>query len=231
MMARFFDLLERETLTLAVSLPLNAVALARAALAGGADALKVHVNAQHRATNIRFGSIDDERANLEAILDAAGETPVGIVTGHETPLTRDDFNLLLSMGFDFLNLHAHDIPVWAWLDDSLDKLVAVDDSYTSDELIALNLLSPDGVEAAIIPQLGYGQGLNVRDLARYQMMYDILDWPMVVPTQRKILPDEVPALEAIGVRGLTIGAIVTGMEAASIQQVTTAFRRAIDPAT
>ncbi|MDQ2731359.1 MAG: hypothetical protein M3Y56_06850 [Armatimonadota bacterium] len=227
-MAQYFELLEREVMTLAVSLPANDVALARAALAGGAEALKVHINVRHSATGIQFGSVEEERTNLEAILETAGDTPVGIVTGHQTPLTRDEHDLLQSMGFDFLNLHAHDIPVWAWLDDTFPKLVAVDESYTSDDLIALNLLSPDGVEAAVIPNAGYGHALNVRDLARYQMLYDILDWPMVVPTQRQILPDEVPALDAIGVRGLTIGAVVTGMEADSIREATAAFRRAMD---
>ena len=51
---------------------------------------------------------------------------------------------------------------------------------------------------------------------------------MVVPTQRLIRPEQVRALAQTGVRGLMIGAVVTGRTEDSIRKAVHAFRNAID---
>ena len=221
------DLLEREEMTLIVSLPYNSVDLAKAALAGGAESLKVHIHVKDTASRTSFGSLTEERKNLEGILKASRKTPIGVVAGGETPVTPDEFNTLVSMGFDYVDLHAHHIPAWMWLDERISRVVAIDETYISDEVIALNLLSPDAVEAAIIPESGYGAPLTVRDLSRYQMIYDIVDWPMIVPTQRNIHADEAVALQRIGVNAIMINAVVAGTDTKTIETTTARFRRAL----
>lgn len=49
---------EAPGLQLFVSLPANDIKLAEAALASGADGLKVHINVGHRASGNRFGTLD-----------------------------------------------------------------------------------------------------------------------------------------------------------------------------
>ena len=45
----------RQRPALAVSLPLNDIALAKAAEEAGADALKIHINVHHDASGTHFG--------------------------------------------------------------------------------------------------------------------------------------------------------------------------------
>ena len=49
---RFVQLMDQRKFTLVVSLPSNDLELAKAALEGGADAVKVHCNVWHRASEI-----------------------------------------------------------------------------------------------------------------------------------------------------------------------------------
>ena len=51
--------------------------------------------------------------------------------------------------------------------------------------------------------------------------------PVVVPTQRLIAPQDVPALVRAGVKGLMIGAVVTGRERDGIVRAIRAFKAAI----
>ena len=68
----------------------------------------------------------------------------------------------------------------------------------------------------------------MRDLLKYQAITRLVDVPVVVPTQRVILPEEVKQLVRAGVRGIMIGAVVTGKTEQGIAEAVRAFRRAID---
>ena len=84
------------------------------------------------------------------------------------------------------------------------------------------------VEASIMPGTEYGQPLCMRDLLRYRTLVQATKLPVVVPTQRLIRPSEVAALAQTGVRGLMIGAVVTGRTEESIRRAVHEFRNAID---
>jgi hypothetical protein len=92
----------------------------------------------------------------------------------------------------------------------------------------LNQSKFDAVEAAIVPHLGYGQGLTVGDLQYYISIAVASSLPVIIPTQRKIEVDEVPIIADTGVRALMIGAVVTGKTASSIKKATKEFKEAID---
>jgi hypothetical protein len=101
----------RERPRLIVSLPQNSPEMARAAAEAGADALKVHTNVKHEASGTVFGSLAEERDNLQRIL-ALG-LPTGIVPGVASSLpSREDMAELEAMGLDFFDLYDHDMPLW-----------------------------------------------------------------------------------------------------------------------
>lgn len=56
MFVEFNQLVTNRKFTLVASLPANRIDLAKAALEGGAQAIKVHMNVWHRASNNTFGS-------------------------------------------------------------------------------------------------------------------------------------------------------------------------------
>ena len=213
---------------LLVSLPHNDPALAKAAQEHGADALKVHVNVHHDASGTHFGSFTAERPSLEAILGAV-EIPVGLMVGAEMVASPQDVEQARQLGFDFVDAFAHHMPAWMLAVEGLAKMAAIDGGYDVETIAGLEAAGADLLEAAIIPHDGYGRPLSIADLAAYRRVRAATNLPIVVPTQRRIAPDEVTALvRKVGVQAVMIGAIVTGNDARGIAVGTAAFRRAID---
>lgn len=216
---------------LIASLPRNDPALAEAAVAGGADAIKTHIHVKHRASGTGFGSLAEERASLAAIRRAAPKLPVGVCIGDDNSLaSRDELREIADLGLDFLDIYAHHHPVWMLEATRLEWMGALGADYVADEWSAVSD-SYDVIEAAVLPHERYGSALTVRDLARYGRIAEEIDVPLVIPTQLAILPEEVPPLIALGVRGLMIGAIVTGKEPAGYEQACRDFRAVLDTCT
>jgi hypothetical protein len=226
-MSKLIDLMAKNKLTLIVSLPENSAGLAKAAIEGGADALKVHINITHKAAGTKFGSLEQERAALEEILEVA-DVPVGIVPGENVLPDEKQFGVLVKMGFDFYDIKVEHLPAWCLKAKKIGRIVALSKDYSIDKLMGLSKLGVDGVEAAIVSATDYGKDLNIGDLQGYISIAISAGVPVVVPTQKAIRISEVPIIADTGAKGLMIGAIVTGKTAASIKKATRAFRAAID---
>ena len=216
----------RERPRLIVSLPQNEPELALAAMDGGADALKVHLNVTHEASGTRFGTLDEERDRLEAIL-AIG-LPVGIVPGVTGSLpSRSEMDKLARMGVDFFDLYDHDMPAWMTNFESMTRTIAASDRTPLSAIAQLERLGFEMLEGAIIPHEGYGLPLSVADLMNYQRLRTATNLPIIVPTQRAIEPDDLPSLLRIGIDALMIGAIVTGRTPDSLRRATSEFAEAL----
>jgi hypothetical protein len=227
-MSEFLHLLQSTKPALIVSLTSNSVEQARAAEAAGADAIKVHINVTHHATGVTFGTLAQERPALEAILGAV-KIPVGLVPGEDVRITRADYREIAAMGFTVVDAFAHVTPGNYECLPGMDLWVAADCQYSLDEVAALTRLPwVDAIEAAVIPTAEYGQLLSQRDLATYLLLAETLEKPFVVPSQRRLRVEDVPALLAVGAKNLMIGAVVTGKEVKGIEEATRAFRRALD---
>jgi len=210
---------------LVVSLPRNEVQFAEAAQAGGADAVKVHINVHHHASGTHFGSLAEESKALEAIVQVG--LPVGIVPGGETAMASpDDMQKLDEMGIDFFDAYVHQMPAaMLQMETQMSRMMAL--SYHQHQ--ASFSLGPgtawcDFIEASIIEPDGYGQPLTVADLCDYAAICTAYpDIPVLVPTQRCIRPEELSMLTNCGIRGIIIGAVVTGNEPATVEQTTRQF--------
>lgn len=222
----YLQLLGRDRITLIMSLPLNDPALCRAAFDAGADAVKVHINVEHRASGTRFGRLAEERPALEEMLSSRSG-PMGLVLGGTPEGAGLDAAAAGELPFSFHSVYAHCMPVWA-MRPGAALMAACDGTYSPEEIRAMPACGADVVEASIVPGAEYGQGLTMRDLLRYRSIAQSLAVPVVVPTQRAVRPDEVGALYRAGVKGLMIGAIVTGKTRDSIARAVASFRRAID---
>lgn len=217
--------------TLLVSLPRNDVHLAQAALRAGAQGLKVHLNVEHFASGTRFGSFEEEKENIARIAEAAREAdaPVGIVPGAGGAFaSEDEFAQLAAMGVDFFDAYPFDAPPWALTQRHLDVMLAAYAGGPDDIMMFLERAGMTMCEASIVPHEEYGRELSALDIARYCQLAQSLETPVIVPSQKKVAPRDVPALKQAGVRGLLIGAIVTGREPESIEIATRAFRQACD---
>jgi hypothetical protein len=235
--ARIIEHLTRPKPTLFVSLPTNSAELAQAAIEGGADGLKVHINVHHEASGTHFGSYAEEAPRLEQIVCVAAGLPVGIVPGAEQMASEDDLRALAALGIDFFDAYAHHIPAWMVGRRELDMAAMValgaGHDWTDAIAVGVDLAAGNGgwvdaIEASVIPHEGYGQPLTALDVARYARLCRTVRVPVMLPTQRRVRPDEVSVLAEAGMSALLIGAVVTGREAATIRQATAEFRAALN---
>jgi len=215
---------------LIVSLPDNDVDLAKAAIDGGAHALKVHLNVEHRASGSCYGDLGREWDRLLPILEAARLAGVvmGVMPGADVFASQEDIQKLVSHGVSFIDAYVPHLPVWALGLAKPRVMAALGPDDRPGSAMILEQLGADAIEASIVRPEFYGQSLKVSDLMTYRTLVNQTRLPVVVPTQKAIRPEEVPTLLDTGVRGLMIGAIVTGSTPDSLGRATAVYRRAID---
>jgi hypothetical protein len=225
-MKKFFKRLQKADMGLLVSLPRNDAELARAAVDGGADALKVHINVRHAASGTQFGSFNEEKDRIAAIIDAG--IPVGIMPGADTVATLDEMRAMHDMGVQFYDIYLRDLPT-AYLDlRDIEGMPALGEGFDPASVGAVAEWGFRLLEASFVAHGDYGRPLAVDDLLRYAAVCNAFSGVVVVPTQKAIRPADVPRLVEAGVRSLMIGKIVSGDTPSSIRAATESFRRAID---
>lgn len=212
---------------LMVSLPKNDPKLAEAAVRAGAQVLKVHLNCHHHASGTTFGSWVEEQGVIREILSAAGTgVAVGVVTGEAVQPSREQLLEIEASGLEFWDLFAKFTPP-AHFKLNMGRMVAVDSTWSEELLKDLQMFGVQVIEGSVVPKTEYGTDLNLVDLCTYARLCRVSDMPVLIPTQKKIKPEEVGLLRQAGAAGITIGAIVTGLELSSLEDATARFAKAI----
>jgi len=227
-MNRFVELFEKKTFPLIVSIPQNKIDFAKAAQDNGADAVKVHTSVIHPASGVEFGTLDEEAPKFEEIRKAL-DISMGIVPGVGVDLEMEEIERMVDLGFDFFNAFISSITPLIMKEVRLAPMLCVLPDHTIEEAAATaSLPRVVCVEADIVRHDGYGKRLSVEDCIKYQNISSEMSKPLIVPTQRNIRPEEISFLLQLGVGGIMIGAIATGMTVAGVANATRAFRAAID---
>lgn len=209
---------------LIVSLPRNDLELARAAASAGADLLKVHVNVRHRASGTTFGTLDEEEARLAEILGLG--LPTGLVPGEDAMVTPDQVPRLRR--FAFLDAYLTRLPLFLY-DVGIPVIPAVPHDYPASAFGSLLALPGEWLEAALVPPDGYGREPVADDLVALAHLGALTRRRLIVPTQRRIRPEDLGRYFGIAqVWAVMIGAVVTGRTARGVGRATEAFRRALD---
>ncbi|AOM81750.1 hypothetical protein [Salisediminibacterium beveridgei] len=227
-MPTLHDRLTSKSLTLIASLPSNHEDVIQAAIDAEVDVIKVHMNVEHRASGNWFGTLaENERAFT--FLRKHFNGPIGIVPGDAPEkVTKKELDQLQEIGFDFLSIYAHTAPAWLAADNQLEKMIALSNHYRQADLEAFKQSSADILEASIMNSETYGQRLTMNDLYHYQELVAGVSQPVVVPTQKNILIEDIQALQATGISGLMAGAIVTGKTPETIYESLKTFKEAIE---
>ena len=227
----FKDLMRTQKFTLVVSLPSNDLTLAKAALEGGADAVKVHCNVWHRASGHTFGTYEENKPFLKELIALCGDVPVGLVPGtDEAFITEPELRELEEMGLGFLSAYSHHLPSFAMDSERITNAVAIGSGYREADLEAIRDSDIQVLECSVVRGEEYGQDLTCADILRYSSIVKRTGKPCMVPTQKKIRPEDVKSLSRAGCKALMIGAIVFGQDPApeELRTVTEAFRKAVD---
>jgi hypothetical protein len=227
-MNRLRNALQGNRLQLFVSLPANEPALARAALDAGADGLKVHINVHHRASGNSFGPLSEYRETI-AEIRSLFDGPFGIVPGGSLEDIRpDEIEALPELGIDFYSIYAHHLPSFLLRTDKLARTFAIDASYDFRLLEAAKPFGFEALEASVVPGTEYGSRLSFADLLKYRWLVQHSGIPVIVPSQRKVLPEDVAALKDCGISALLLGAVAIGSTEDDIKRSVAAFRDALD---
>lgn len=227
----FKQMIADNKFSLVVSLPSNNLDLAKAALEGGAQAVKVHCNVWHRASGHTFGTYQENKPFLKELISLCGDVPVGLVPGAEEAfITVEERLELESMGLGFFSSYIHHLPCHMMESKKLVKMAAIDYTYNQNTLDAVKNSAIDVLECSVQPGGNYGTPLNYADILRYSDIAGKSGKNCLIPTQRNIKPQEVKHLADAGCKAVMIGAIVMGKEpdAEQVKSVTAAFRNAID---
>lgn len=218
-------------MVLIASLPHNDPALAQAALDGGADVVKVHLNVHHHASGTVFGSLAQERPAIEKILRIFEGKPAGVVPGGSAQIDRETLAALPDLGVCFLSLYlSHAVAGWLPPADQVERMLALSVEDGPDILEGMSHLPAQVCELSIMHPDSYGQPFTWHDLSRYASIAQRTHLPLVAPTQHKILPEAVADIQAAGVSAVMIGAIVAGHTPQEWLKTTSAFRKAMDAA-
>lgn len=227
----FKQIIEDNKFSLVVSLPSNDLSLAKAALEGGAQAVKVHCNVWHRASGHTFGTYAENKVFLRDLIALCGDVPVGLVPGGEDAfITAQERLELEEMGLGFFSSYTQHLPCHMMESKKLVKMAAIDYTYNQNTLDAVKASAIDVLECSVQPGENYGTNLNYADILRYSDLCAKSGKPCLIPTQRNIKPDEVKHLAAAGCKAIMIGAIVMGKEPTpeTVKAATAKFRDAVD---
>lgn len=208
-----------------VSLPRNDLSLAQAALDGGADGFKVHLNVLHRASGNKFGNFSEERAFFQAVSKLSGHKAVMI--GEDTLTTAEELKEIASLGFESYDLYLKYAKPYLY-ESSMCPMLALGHGYQEEEAAQLSKLPECIVEASVVDPQKYGTPLEAAELEDYRKISYSTKHPVLVPTQKKILPEELARLREFNAGGILTGVIVLGSTAESISKNVKEFVRMRD---
>ena len=221
-------MVEENQMTLIVSLPENRLDLAKAAIDSGVDAVKLHVNVDHRASGNHFAPVESYKEVFRNIRDEFSG-PLGIVPGGSfEDIKRSEMEQLIEIGFNFYSIYAHDQPSWMLELDKIEKTFAITNEYAIAGIGKVKHLGVSALEASIVSGKEYGTPLTFKDVLAYNTLVQNVDVPVLVPSQRKLEPSDIQLLHKAEVKAVMLGAIVTGHTEESIKTAISSFRDAID---
>jgi len=206
---------QRGKLALIASLPVNDLTYAQAALRGGAHALKLHFGLTHRASGELAPSLHEDRGFVARVRDLAPEVPLGAVLGDSPDTVERALDLAAELGLDFISGYAHALPARTF---QLGPEVLVAFDGASPASWAAHFPAGAMLEASIVPAAEYGTPLTAADLLRYASLRAETRAPLVIPTQKRIQPADLPALHQLGADALMYGVVVTGEGAGGFEQ-------------
>jgi hypothetical protein len=104
----------------------------------------------------------------------------------------------------------------------------VDSSFDWTTIDELTKHEVQMLEGAIVPSSGYGERLSIVDLARYRILRDKVHVPLIIPSQRSLVPEDISSLHDAGAEAVMIGVLSTGTTPEELGPQVAAFREAIE---
>jgi hypothetical protein len=226
-MSRFQRLLD-QPMGFIISLPANDLQLAKAAIEEGADAVKFHINVHHRATGNIYLSTSEYK-DLFHEVRSSFDGAMGIVLGDKTSaVTKDEVQQCVQLGFDYYSLYVQHVPSFLLQQNEIAKTCALPQDFDLNLLSQIKALGTDAIEVSTVHKDDYGTPFNMEDALYYSYIREQVNLPIIIPSQRRLIPEDVATLKSIGTDAIMLGAMSIGKTEESIRQVVSSFRNEID---
>lgn len=224
---RLEKLLFNDNFPIIVSLPENKLELAEAAINANVDGLKFHINVNHRASGNIFYGIEEYKEFFKSIREKF-DGPIGIVIGDEiNQVNKVDLSELKKVGFDYYSLYAKHISSKLLLQNELSKTVAVDHEFDPLHASVLNKLDLSAIEISVVKGEDYGTPLHLEDISLYMNYRKNTDLPLIVPSQKLLVPNDLIVLREIGMNAVMLGSVTVGETKESIYQTISEFKTSL----
>ncbi len=219
------NLLENNEISIIASLPENRMDLAQAAIDAGVDGLKFHINVSHRASGNEFKDIDHYTDMFKEVREKFSG-PIGIVLGDDIDkVLSAETDYLSDLGFNYYSLYAKHIGSKTLLQNDLEHTVAIDDEFSFEQLKAIDSFNIQAIELSIVKKENYGEALNFEDLIVYKNHRNNTELPLIVPSQKKLVPEDLIMLQDIGINAVMLGAVTIGTTVESIFETISQFTK------
>ncbi len=190
--------------SLLASLPKNSTSLAVQAEEGGADALILHIDGEEGSHPSHYGSYDLHDTYINDVISTVS-LPCGIFVGGGKELSPEYWERVMSSGFSFVEMYAHQMPTFILSDDRVKKVAAISTGYILEQVKEIsNIQEVDGIDIATVPPQARGSPFSVLDCATVKVICGLSTKPVLLRTQKRLTESDRSRVVAMGVRGLVV---------------------------
>ena len=186
------------------SLPKNSTSLAVQAEDAGVDAVMLNIDGDEGSTPSHFGSYDLHDVYINDVISTVS-IPCGLFVGGGKLLNEEYWERIMSSSFSFVEMYAHQMPMFVLSDPRVKKIAAITTGYILEQVKQLSLM--DGLEAvdvATVPVQARGTPFSLLDYATLGVIANLSVKPLLLRTQKTLTQSDIGRVVALGVKGLVV---------------------------
>lgn len=190
------------------SLPKNSVSLASKAQEAGADAIILNIDGDDSSHSSHLGTYDLHDAYINDVISTVS-IPCGIFIGGARPVTAEYWERVMSSNFGFVEMFAHQMPLFVLSDTRVGKMVAVGAGYILEQVRQLSQI--DGVlalDSATAPAQARGAPFSALDYATLGVIVGLSAKPVFLRTQKRMARADVETVIKLGAKGLVVDPVI-----------------------
>jgi hypothetical protein len=215
---------------LLVELPSNSSELAQVVEQSGADSLLLQLFNEHPVTAAYTGGPDLEAQQIKDLLSSL-KLPVGIHLGNQKTVTKEDWEQVVGLGFDYAALGVARIPPFVMRDGRLPLIPYVHAGMPFEYYRVLSRyehVMALSFETSSQVQTENANKFSVVDLVTLSLVSNLSDKPVIFRVSQDVSGDDVMMLVDSGCAGLLLDPAFTASSAENFKGFTSQFREALD---
>ncbi len=208
--------------TIIADLPKNSTSLAVQAEESGVEAILLNIDGDEGAHAGHFGSYDLHDTYINDVISTVS-TPCGILIGGAKPLTQEYWERIMSSQFSFVEMYAHQMPLFVVEDQRVKKVAAITTGYILEQVKQISQIEGiEAIDSATVPAQARGGPFSVLDYATLGVVTNLSSKPVLLRTQKRMTKSDLASVVALGVKGLVIDpCILSGTEEAYREELLT----------